>query len=43
MLIDHILTILPYFATICFLFSLLGYSAENKRLKRKIELLERQK
>ena len=43
MLIDNILTILPYLVTVCFLFSIIGYRAENKRLRKRIEFLKNQK
>ncbi|MFT2142230.1 hypothetical protein [Mammaliicoccus sciuri] len=43
MLIENILSILPYFATMCFLFSLIGYKIENKRIKQELELLKNNK
>nr|WP_263313597.1 hypothetical protein [Mammaliicoccus sp. Marseille-Q6498] len=43
MLIENILSILPYFATMCFIFSLIGYKLENKRMKQELEILKTDK
>ncbi len=43
MLIDNVVTILPYFITLCFLCSIIGYRSENKKLRKRIEILKNEK